>query len=164
MLDAAKELTIRTALGEKIAAITASVFIRRPMIDSKNDWVDLLGKLNVDGELEVRYCTVDLAGFTDSAEEGCDDDPVVNLTYSVHLFHEYKEGRSNNSNSTDDFTAAVLSLRNAFLDADRSLGTPALAKVETLPLVQSGFIILGTDPVTGSYGHFVDLIASVEVR
>jgi hypothetical protein len=163
MLDPSKELTIRTALGTKIAAITGTVFVRRPMIDSNIDWVEKLGVQNVDQEVELRLCTVDLRDFVDQ-DEGCDDDPVVNLSYNVHLFHEYKESRSDSSNSTDDFIAAVLSLRNAFLDENRSLGTPALAKVETLPLTQSGFIILGDDPLTGAFGHYIDLTATVEVK
>jgi hypothetical protein len=162
MLTPEKELTIREALGEKIALITGTAFIRRPMIDSKQDWAEILGKTNVDDELEVKICTVDLLGFTDSAEEGCDDDPVVILTYSVHLCNQYKESRSDDSNSTDDFASAVLALRNKFLEKDRSLA--ALAKVESLPLTQSGFIILGIDPLTGSFGHFVDLQIKVEVR
>ncbi len=161
MLDAAKELTIREALGQKVAGITGSVFVRRPVIDSKQDWVDLLGIENVDEEFELRYCTVDLLGFTDSPTDGCDDDPLVTLTYAVHLFHEFKEARSDDSNSTDDFTAAVLNLRSRFLETDRSLGS--LERIEHLPLRQSGFIILEEDPVTGSFGHFVDLQCMVQV-
>lgn len=159
-----KELQIREALGEKTAALTGSVFVRRPMIDSKQDWVELLGKENVDEELEIQACFVDFLGFTDSDQEGCDDDPVVTIDFRIHLFHEYREERSDDSTSTDDFTAVVLNLRNAFLDANRSLGSPVLARVETLPLVQSGFIILGVDPLTGAFGHFVDFTASVELR
>jgi hypothetical protein len=162
MLDSAKELTIREALGTKVAVITATAFVRRPVIDSKHDWAELLGKQNVDDELEVKCCTVDLLQFTDSDQEGCDDDPVVTLTYQVHLFHQYKEARSDDSNSTDDFAAAVLDLRNKFLEKNRDVA--GVADAEYLPLTQSGFIILGTDPLTGSEGHFVDLIAKVEVR
>ncbi len=162
MLTPAKELTIREALGTKIALITSSAFVRRPMISSKQDWVELLGSENVDEEFELKVCTVDLLSFTDSEEEGCDDDPVVLLTYRIHYFRQYKELRSNDSNSTDDFNADILNLRNSFLDEDRSLGD--LAKVESLPLTQSGFILLGDDPLTGAFGHFIDLQLQVEVR
>ncbi|MBX3288457.1 MAG: hypothetical protein KF855_03835 [Acidobacteria bacterium] len=162
MLTSAKELEIRTFLGAKIAAVTASSFIRRPMIDSKQDWVALLGKTNIDGEYEMRYCTVDLLQFTDSDDEGCDDDPVVNLLYQVHLFHQYKEERSDDSNSTDNFIAVLLNLRNTFLNANRSIGV--LDGAESLPLIQSGYILLGADALTGTFGHSVDLQLPVEIR
>lgn len=161
-LSSAKEKTIREALGTKAAALAGSAFVRRPVIDSKQDWVELLGKTNIDGELEVKVCTVDLLQFTDSDQEGCDDDPVATLVYQIHLFHQYKESRSDDSSSTDDFNAAVVDLRNAFLDKNRSLA--GLSGVENLPLTQSGFIILGDDPLTGAFGHYVDLLAKVEVR
>ena len=162
MLTSAKEKTIREALGAKIAALTGTAFVRRPMISSRQDWAELLGIVNASGELELRLTTVDLAGFTDSETEGCDDDPVVFLTYRVHLFHEYVEARPDSSNSTDDFAAVVIGLRNAFLQGSRDI--PGVPRAEHLPLVQSGFIILGDDPVTGAYGHSVDLEARVEVR
>lgn len=162
MLTPEKELTIREAAGTKIALLTSSTFVRRPVIDSKNDWVELLGHENVDEEYELKVCTVDLLQFADSDDEGCDDDPVVVLTYGVHLFHEFKEVRSDDSTSTDDFYALVLNLRNAFLDKNRSLGD--LDKVESLPLTQTSFILLGDDPLTGSFGHSVDFQLRVEVR
>jgi len=166
MLDAEKELTIREALGDKVAAQTGSVFVRRPLIDSRQDWAEQLGVENVDGELEIRFCTVDLLSFTDSETDGCFDDPLVTLTYGVHLFYQYKETRSDFSNSTDDFTAMLLSLRTSFLNANRGLaprGYPALENVEHLPLTQSGFIILGSDELTGAFGHYVDLQVQVQI-
>jgi hypothetical protein len=159
MLDSVKELTIREALGTKIGNLTGSVFVRRPVIDSKQDWAELLGVENVDGELELKVCTVDLMQFADSPTDGCDDDPVVTLTYQVHIFHEYKETRSDDSNSTDDFTALILSLRNTFLNSNRQLA----AGSEHLPLAQSSFILLGDDQLTGAFGHSVDLLAKVQV-
>jgi hypothetical protein len=60
MLDPTKELAIRTALGNKIAAVTGSVFIRPELFDSKQDWVESLGVQVIDGETELRACTVDL--------------------------------------------------------------------------------------------------------
>jgi hypothetical protein len=160
MLDASKELAIREALGAKVAAVTGSAFVRRPVVDSKQDWAGL-GVQNIDGELELRVCTVDLQSFDDSPDYGCFDDPMVTLTYAVHVFFEFKEKRSDDSNSTDDFAAAVTSLRSSFLDADRTLAS--LAKVESLPLVQASFILLGDDPLTGGFGHSIDLLAKVEV-
>jgi hypothetical protein len=162
MLDPAKELTIRQALGTKIGNITGSAFIRRPIIDSKQDESELLGVLNVDNEEEMHVCTVDFANFVNSATDGCDDDPMVTVTYKIHLFREYKESRSDLSNSTDDFIALVLNLNNAFLNADRSLAS--LPKVETLPLAQLSDIVLGDDPLTGGTGHFVDFLARVQVN
>ena len=162
MLTPEKELTIRGAVGAKFALLTSSAFVRRPMIDSKIDWVELLGHENVDEEFELRVCTVDLLQFEDSEDEGCDDDPVVFLTYQVHLFHQYKETRTDDSNSTDDFAALVLNLRNSWLNKNRSLGD--LEKVESLPLTQSGFILLGDDPLTGAFGHYVNFQLRVEGR
>jgi hypothetical protein len=161
MLDPAKELAIREALGTKIAAFTQTAFVRRPMIDSKQDWVDLLGQENVDEEYELKVCTVDLVSFVNSATDGCDDDPLITLTYSAHLFFEYKETRSDDSNSTDDFVALILNLNNDFLQGDRDVD--GVEGAEYLPVSQSSSILLDEDPLTGAFGHFTDLLIKVQV-
>lgn len=160
MLDPAKELAIRTALGNRIFSVTAFVFIRRPYIDSRQDWASY-AYANTDGELEMKVCTVDLLRFDDSTEYGCDDDPQVTLTYGVHLFMQYNEGRTDGSNSTDDFISKLLYLRYTHLTGDRAVA--GVTGAEYLPLVQANSILLGDDPLTGAYGHSVDLIAKVVI-
>jgi hypothetical protein len=161
MLDPAKELAIRTALGTKVAALTGSVFIRPELFDSEQDWVEKLGVQNVDGELELKYCTVNLLQFTDSPTDGCDDDPVVFLTYQIHIFDGFTEQRSDLSNSTDDFIAKILDLRNEFLESSRNVA--GVDKADYTPLTQSSLILLGDDPLTGGFGHFTDLQQRVQV-
>lgn len=160
-LTPAIENTIVTALKAKFEAVplVSNCLIDNPLVDSKQDAVDLLTVQNIDDETEVKYIYISFLGFEDSATDGCDDNPSVNLTYNAHLFWGYKERRSDNSTSEKDFKALVLDLRNKFLNRNRVI----LPNCETTPLRQNNFIVLGDDPLTGAYGFFVDLTVKVEI-
>ncbi len=156
-----KEIQILDALKAKFEAVAGAenVLIENPLIDSKQDAVDKLTVQNVDGQTEVKFIYISFLGFQDSATDGCDDNPVVYLTYNAHVVWGFNEKRSDDSFSEKDFKALVLNLRNKFLNKNRTI----LADCETSPLVQSAFIILGDDPLTGAFGHIVDLTVKVEV-
>lgn len=160
-LTAAKEQQIIDALKAKFAGVTgaSNIITDMPVIDSKQDEIDLLTVQNVDDELEIKYCYLSFLGYADSETDGCDDMPVVFLDYNAHFFAQFKELRSDNSTSEKDFKAWILNTRNKFLEDNRTL----LVGCEHTPLTQSGFIILGDDPLTGSYGHFQDLTLRVEI-
>lgn len=159
-----KETEILAALKTKFEAVSGvdNVLIENPLIDSKQDAVEKLTVQNVDDESEVKYLYLSFAGFEDSLTDGCDDNPVVYLNYNAHLFWQYKEKRSNNTSSENDFKKLVISLRNKFLETENNARSLA-ANSEHLPLKQNDFIILDDDPLTGSYGFFVDLICKVEI-
>ena len=155
-----KELEILAALKAKFQLHAINVITDEPLFDSKHDVLDTICVENVDGGVEVVYCKLALSGFQDSATDGCDDMPVVFLTYTAHLFWGYtEERRSDGSTSENDLKKIVLDLRNKFLEEGREL----VDGCEHAPLVQSAFIILGDDPFPGVYGHFVDLTCRVEV-
>lgn len=161
MLTPEKEQQIIAALKTKFESVAgaSNVLIENPVFDSKQDAVEKLTVENVDGETEVKFIYISFLGFEDSTLDGCDDNPTVYLTYNAHVVWGYKEKRSDNSFSEKDFKALILELRNKFLNKNRTLSS----NCETTPLKQSNFIILGDDPLTGAYGHFVDLTCKVEI-
>lgn len=159
-----KELEILEALRSKVASVPGAINVitNEPMLDSKHDVLDSVCFQNADDETEVRYLKIDLLGFSDLPEEGCEDNPVVNLNYNLHLFHQLKEVRTDGSSSLKDIKKLVIDLRNAFLPFKNNARRLA-ENCTHLPLVQGKFIILGSDDVTGYYGHFTDLICKVEI-
>lgn len=138
------ELAIRAALKAKIETVPAigAVFPREVFVTSKIDFFDKVGMAVAD-DLELRMCEVTLLKFQDSLLEGCDDMPVVYLSYNVKIQHEYNDSRGDGSNSFDDFVRAGLDLRNAFLINRRMNFTinGVVTHTEHAPLVQTDFII-----------------------
>ncbi len=159
-----KELLILTALKAKIETVPGAVNViaDEPLLDSKQDVLDIICRSNVDDETEVVYLKIDFLGFQDSATDGCDDNPVVFLNYNLHVFQGFKEIRSDNSTSAADLKRLVINLRNEFLRTDDNARQLA-PNCESAPLRQNNFIILDNDPLTGAYGHIADLIAKVEL-
>lgn len=158
-----KEAQILTGLQSKFQSVAGAdnVLIENPLIDSKQDIVDLVTVQNIDDETEVKYIYLSFQGFEDSATDGCDDMPSVTLKYNAHVAHGYKEKRSDDSSSEKDIKALVLNLRNKFLNKNRAL--PGVENCETTPLVQTNFIILDSDPLTGADAFYTDLLVKVEV-
>lgn len=159
-----KEAEILAAIKAKIESVPGAINVvaDEPLLDSKQDVLKTICFKNIDNKTEVRYLKIDFSGFTDSAEEGCEDEPVVFISYKLHLFHQFVEKRTDASSSAKDIKTLVLNLRNKFLETDdnaRSLATDC----ESTPLVQNKFIILGNDELTGYYGHFTDLTLKVEI-
>ena len=155
------ELSILDALKAKFESVpgASNCLIENPLIDSKQDAVDKLTVQNSDDQTEVKFIYISFLGFEDSATDGCDDSPAVTLNYNAHVVWGFKERRSDGSFSEKDFKALVLNLRNKFLNKNRTI----LTNCETTPLRQQNFIILGDDPLTGAYGHIVDLTVKVEI-
>src|ERR1043165_6491401 len=106
-LTPAIEITVINALKAKFEAVpgVSNCLIENPLVDSKQDAVDKLTVQNIDEETEVKYIYISFLGFEDSATDGCDDNPSVNLKYNAHVFLGYKERRSDNSSSEKDFKA-----------------------------------------------------------
>lgn len=102
-------------------------------------------------------------GFEDSTgDDGCEDMPLVYATYNLHLFQQFNSKRADDSTSTKDMKALVLNLRNRFLETENN-ARKLTENSESLPLSQNNFILLDNDPLTGYYGHFVDLKLRVEI-
>ena len=154
------ETGLRAALAAKISTVAQNLIVDEPVIDSKHDEIDLLTRENVDGELETVFGKLDFLKFEDSSSDGCDDEPLVTLFYKLHLFQQFKEKRSDNSTSANDFVALVLNLRNKFLESNRRLVS---SNIEHLPLRQLIAITLGEDPLMGAEGHFADFEIKVQI-
>ncbi|MBS1797457.1 MAG: hypothetical protein JSS81_26780 [Acidobacteria bacterium] len=156
-----KELLILDALKAKIESVAGAenVLVENPLIDSKQDAVERLTVQNSDDQTEVKYIYISFLGFEDSETDGCDDEPVVTLTYNAHVVWGFNERRGDESFSEKDFKALVLNLRNKFLESRREL----LPDCEHQPLKQQNFILLADDPLTGAYSHFIDLILKVDI-
>ena len=152
---------ILTALKAKFEAVSgvSNVLIENPLFDSKQDAINKVCVQNVDNETEVKYIYLSFLGFQDSATDGCNDRPSVNLTYNAHCVWQYKEKRSDLSYSEKDFKALIFNLRNKFLNKNREI----LSGIETTPLVQNAFILLADDPLTGAYAYLLDFTLKVEI-
>ena len=163
-LTTTAEALILAALSAKILAVAgvANVVIDEPLLDSKFDVLKTICVRAVDGKTEVKYLKIDFLGFVDSATDGCDDEPLVFIRYKLHAFQQYRDKRADGTTSTNDIKRLVINLRNEFLRTDNK-ARRILEKCETQPLKQENFIILGNDPLTGAYGHFTDLICTVEL-
>ena len=164
-LTAAKETAILEALGVKIASLpnAKNVIADEPLLDSKQDVLKTICVKSVDKKTEVQYIKIDFLGFRDSTTDGCEDNPVVYLSYNLHIFQQLVEKRSDNSTSTKDVKKLVIDLRNLFLLTENNARI-LLPNTESQPLRQNNFIILGDDPLTGAYGHYIDLVCTVTVE
>lgn len=164
-LTAEKELLILEALRAKIATVpeAVNVIADEPLLDSKQDVLDTICVQNSDDETEVKYLKIDCLGFQDSdGDDGCEDMPLVYLTYNLHLFQQFNSKRGDATTSTEDIKKLLFGLRNKFLETKNNARQLAPG-CESLPLAQNNFIILGSDELTGYYGHFVDLKLRVEI-
>lgn len=159
------EASILEALRVKISSVegATNVIADEPLLDSKQDVLDTICVQNSDDETEVKYLKIDFLGFEDSpGDDGCEDMPLVYATYNLHLFQQFNSKRQDESTSTKDVKAVVLNLRNKFLETANNARRLA-PNCESLPVSQNNFIILDNDPLTGYYGHFVDLKLRVEI-
>lgn len=148
-------LEIKTIL-EGLPVEIGNVFERRRLITDRADFVKKLSVLAADVK-EIRFAEISLLQFDDSEDEGCDDEPVCILTYGLHLFQEFKDSRSDDTNSDASFNASILAIRNYFLYNRDMLSGKAQAE----PVTQPEFSQFGQDTLTDCTGHFADLILRV---
>lgn len=150
----------RAALATFLATmpILGHVFDRRRLITDRRTYAERLGwKIGTHNseEREIRYIAIDFLKVVDSKDEGFDDCPVPIITYNLHIFHEFKDNRAAqgdaDSNSTDDFISAILTLRDAVLNRrDYDFG-------KADPVTMAADAQLGNDGFTDCEGHFADL-------
>jgi len=154
----AQEKEVRAALKAWLETfpILGNVFDRRRLIVNKIDFVAKLGIDSVDGISEIVFAQIDFLKFEDSQTEGFDDCPVPILVYNIHLFREFADLREDDSNSSDDFISAILTLRDAILNKrGYSFGVAD-------PVTQDDFAQFGSDGFTDCKGHFTDLTLRVQ--
>lgn len=156
-----KEILIRQAIKSRIESLAdLAVFEERKLISSKQDFVAKTTRI-VAGKKAVRFCQIDFLSFTDSDSDGCEDDPVVVVSYRLHAFYQFNSD-SGATNSLNNFIKLVLDVRNSFLSAPTIFfGDP---NTQLKPLEQASDILTGLDPFIDLDGHFVDLTAQVELQ
>lgn len=156
------EQAIRTAIANHVdaVALAGNVFTRRRAINSRQDFFQKLG-VAVGSRLEIRFAEIELLNIEDSPDEGPDDCPVAVLTYNVHLFHEFVDGRADNSNSDTDFTDLLIRLRTAFLNQTEFAVAGWIGVVQEFTPAE--FTQFGPDTFTDAVGHFKDFNLVINV-
>jgi hypothetical protein len=162
ILTPEKEKSLREALKNKISELPeAFVFSRRRRISSKQDFFAQLGK-TVDSKTEVRFCQIDYLGFEDVLGEGLDDCPPVKVNYSLHVFFQFADLRSDDSNSTDDFISYCLNLRHQINHTQEIVLSGKKHLLSNL--LQVSDTITDSDTVSGVEGHYAEFRVTIEVR
>lgn len=161
-LTPAKENAIREAIRDAIEGLGVPTFSRRRQISSKQDFYAKLGTLGVGNKTEVRFVQMDLVGMTDLVGEGIDDCPPVRLTYRLHVFFQFADLRSDDSNSTDDFIAFCLDLRHLINELDEVDDGDGF-KHSLSKLTQTGDILTDNDAISDVVGHYAEFTVEVDV-
>lgn len=158
----ADEQAAREVIRGYIAAfaLAGNVFPRRRSFNSRADFFKGLGT-EVNNETEIRFVEMELVNIEDSPDEGPDDCPVATLTYNLHIFHQFADDRSDDTNSDTDFTDLLFRLRTFFLDEREFLVNGAWT-VQMQPLVPAELTQFGNDTFTDCVGHFKDATLKVE--
>ena len=161
------EQEFRSELVAYLASLPliGNVFDRRREFYSRIDFFSRLGVQNPDSQLKIRYAEVECLNITDDDVEGFDDNPAAVGSYNLHLFHEFEDLRSDDSNSDKDFTELLITLRAKMLQAPKlpltTSGWTAVLEPVTPP-EGVPFTQFGNDSLTDVRGHFKDL--TIEVR
>lgn len=148
-------------LKTRFEALTVgNVLDRRRYVASKQDFVRLFGTTAVDGKKEIRFLEFEFLRFADDQTEGFDECPVANVDFNLHLFHEFNDLYAGGSNSSADFAASILRLRNYIL-LNREFDLTGTKRIVCDPIVQAEFAQFGADTFTDCKGHFTDLTLTV---
>jgi len=161
-LTPAKELAIREAIRSEIETLGVPTFSRRRLISSKQDFYAKLGTLAIGNKTEVRFVQMDLINFTDLVGEGIDDCPPVRLAYRLHVFFQFADLRSDDSNSTDDFIKFCLDLRHLINELDE-VDDGDGRKHSIGKLTQTSDILTDNDSIADVTGHYAEFLVEVDV-
>lgn len=167
-LTEAEEHTLRGEIVAYIAtvALCGNVFDRRRKFNSRNDFLERCGATVGTGatkKREIRFVEAELLLIDDDATEGFDDCPVPNITYGLHMFHEFVDQRPDGGNSDRSFTDLVLQLRSKILNAPTFLSGRAVVEKRLTEPDETEFRQFGADTFTDVVGHFQDLQMRVKV-
>lgn len=146
------EKLVRGLVAQKFTGMEGvpSVLPHRLYIDSEGQAIKLMGyKHPATNRMEYRVLLVDFDNFEDT-EDGCDDDPVYNLVYTLKLVVSHEDERPDNTTSTDDFARIAITLRARVL-ADRNFGGYDRLRCENLQPQDT--TMFERDEETGVYGH-----------
>jgi hypothetical protein len=161
-IDIDDEQALRGEIAADLATIplAGNIFDRRRKFNSRQDFLKRCGvTIGADAEVtrEVRFVEIELINVEDDPDEGFDDCPVAVLTYNFHLFHEFNDGRVDESNSDTDFTDLILQLRTKYLDKREFVSGTVVSESGLTPPDGTEFTQFGADTFTDIVGHFKDL-------
>jgi hypothetical protein len=159
------EQTLRAELAADLATIpvAGNVFDRRRKFNSRQDFLQRTQQTIGTGSgktKEIRFIELELINVEDSPDEGFDDCPVAILTYNLHIFHEFNDGRTDGSNSDTDFNDAIFQLRSKFLSKRKFVSGRVQTDAGITP-PGTEFTQFGNDTFTDVTGHFKDLTLKV---
>lgn len=165
-IEPEKEKEIREALKARaqkpnVLGSGFPTFTRRVYVSSESDLIKKIG-VKVGKITEYKYLQIELVGIDDI--EGEDNCPGLELIYRFHLFVGFIDSRPNGAtfaNSTDEFNANLINLRNEFSLSDTILEDNSHTSNDAL--TRDDFILIDDDPLTGAVGHFIDQTTRVEV-
>lgn len=162
-----KEKDTLAALVRKFGAVDgiSNIVTTDDLLDSKQDVIAAICVRDSDNKTIVKFCQLKYIGWRDSETDGCDDNPVSFMRYSVHIAQAYTPKRKDNSTPYEDIKLLDIELHNKFREKNRKLYDAdgiALPKCESIPLVPVSDITLNDDPLTGVYSYFRDYLLEVE--
>lgn len=165
-LTTARENTIRAYLAaQSLIALpdyANHIFPTPVYFASAQDFAAMVQETFVQKTYKVFYLMINFGRFEDSRTRGCDDDPVLTVSYKFQLFRETQEARNSNPNSHDQLVTDMVNLRNRFL-ATQDI-TPN--QIVHSPLVQVGDMITIQDCeyVVGILGDWMNFRVNVEIN
>lgn len=183
-LTAENELTIRAAVHAKCAAAEGigDVLPSPIFFVDKADFFAAAAPQITKKAIEttvVNFCLITLLRFEDEnpVVEGCEDQPLVSLTYNLYLFRQYDFERVDETSVPDafnkkllkaerDFLKTFFGLRNIFLGNQTLEGLPANFAVSGNSAAQSEFLGVAAECryIPDIIGFSADLQTKIEVR
>ena len=163
MLDQAKETVIRDFIVAKAqtALSTEKVFRTRKLFASSQDFAARTTQSYIPA-FKAHYLMISLASLRDDPRKGCDDDPVVFITYALQLYRDSQEEKDAKPNSHDMLVRDTLLLRNSFLKDRDIVGDQIVHQA----LVQVGEMVKvqPCEHIVGTLGDWLNFRLTVEVN
>lgn len=112
-----------------------------------------------------KYFMFSYGTFRDDPTKGCDDDPLVYITFTGQLYRSIQQTKTGQDNSHDLLVKDLINLRNAFLD-DRVIATSGAISIEHQALVQVGDFVRfqKCEHIVNEVGNWVNFRVTTEVN
>lgn len=179
-LTATEELIIVRAIGDKVANAGIANFSPSPVeFEDKADYFATFDPKVTEktiGQTPVRFVTLDWLDFKDFVDSACIEQPVIKMTYGLHLFREYDLIRQADEASGDtflrktleserEFKQDVFALRQEFIGSSPVSGLPSGWKAWIRSIAMPQYKQIGPCKYIGSVrGYGADLQTLVEVE
>lgn len=152
--------TFAPGTTDKLLPGNFPVFTSPQWINSDIDYVNKFAREFVAGQKkELRYIWIQRANFTNDETEGCDDEPLILLNYTIRVFFQFLPRPAELPEIETEFVDLIFALRSMFLKFPNA-ATGQIKETDsfTAPEIEQ----FGVDDVTGATGFFQDF--SLEVK